>query len=135
MSSISSIATSGTLAAEQRLQVSAENVANASSDAPAPPASGTIQAQSPPAYAPQHASQVATPSGGTLTPASNAQPGQKAASNPAPSANSGGQAAAPNVDLAVEMLQQQIAQIEFMSNAEVARVYSQMMQTLLNGGS
>ena len=114
MSSISSIATSGFAAA-----------------APLPQASAAIQSQSPQVYAPQQVSapqqlsQAANAGGG------NAQPSRQAA--PAPTPNSSAQIATPNFGLAIEMMQQQIAQIEFMSNAEVARVYSQMMQTLMGG--
>jgi flagellar basal-body rod protein FlgC len=135
MSSILSIATSGMLAAEQRLQVSAENVANVSSDGPLPSASAAIQSQYPPAYAPQQVDQVATASGGTQAVISDVQPGSVAVSDPtAPYADSNGQVASPNVDLASEIVQQQIAQIEFASNAQVMRVYSQMVQTLLDIG-
>lgn len=133
MSSILSIATSGMMAAETRLQVSANNVANASSDGPLPSASSAVQSQYPPAYAPQQVNQVAVQGGGTRTVVSNVQPSYQAVSDPtAPYANSSGQVAAPNVDLANEAIQQQLAQIEFASNAQVARVYSQMMQYLLN---
>jgi len=133
MSSIPSIATSGIFAAEQRLQVSAINIANANSTGPLPSASAVVQSQYPPAYAAQQVNQVAAPGGGTQAVVSNVQPGQKAVSSAtSPSANSSGQVAAPNVQLALELMQQQIAQIEFMSNAEVAKIYSQMMQSLLN---
>ena len=133
MSSILSIATSGMLAAETRLQVSASNVANANSDGPLPSASSAIQSQYPPAYAPQQVNQVATAGGGTQAVVSTVQPSYQAVSDPtAPYANGSGQVAAPNVDLANEAVQQQLAQIEFAANAQVVRVYSQMMQTLLN---
>jgi flagellar basal-body rod protein FlgC len=136
MSSILSIATSGMLAAQQRLQVSAQNVANADSDGPLPSASAAIQSQYSPAYVPQRVNQVAAASGGTQAVISNVQPSDVAVSDPtAPYADSSGQVAAPNVDLANEFVAQQIAQIEFVSNAQVARVYSQMMQTLINVGT
>jgi flagellar basal-body rod protein FlgC len=136
MSSILSIATSGMLAAQQRLQVSAGNVANASSDGPLPSASSAVQAQYPQAYTPQQVNQVAPAGGGTQAVVSNVQPSYTAVSDPtAPYANSSGQVASPNVDIANEVVQQEIAQTEFASNAQVARVYSQMMQTLLNIGA
>ncbi len=133
MNSILSIATSGLQAAETRLQVSANNVANANSDGPLPSASSAIQSQYPPAYAPQQVSQIATANGGTQAVVSNVRPGSQAAYDPtAPYANSGGLVAAPNIDLANEAIQQQLAQVSFASNAKVASVYSQMMQTLLD---
>jgi len=133
MNSILSIATSGMFAAEQRLQVSAENVANANSDGPSPSASASVQSQYPPAYAAQQVTQVADADGGTAAVVTNAQPATVAAYDPtAPYADSSGQVAAPNVDIANELMQQQTAQIAFMSNAQVASVYSQMMQTLLD---
>lgn len=136
MSSILSIATSGFLAAEQRLQVSANNVANANSDGPLSSAPAAVQSKYPPAYAAQQVNQVATPGGGTQAVVSNVQPGTVAVSDPtAPYANSSGQVAAPNVDLANEFIQQQISQIEAASNAQVIRVYSQVTQTLLNIGA
>jgi flagellar basal-body rod protein FlgC len=133
MSSILSIAASGMLAAQQRLEVSAQNVANANSDGPLPSASAAIQSQYAPAYVPEQVSQVAAAGGGTQAAVSDVQPGTVAVSAPtAPYADSSGQVAAPNVDLGNEFIQQQIALMEFVSNAQVARVYSQMMQTLLN---
>jgi flagellar basal-body rod protein FlgC len=133
MNSILSIATSGMLAAEQGLQVSANNVANANSDGPLPSASSAIRSQYPPVYTPQQVNQVATAGGGTQAVVTNVQPGAVAVSDPtAPYANSSGQVAAPNVDLANEAIQQQLAATSFASNAQVARVYSQMMQTLLD---
>ena len=61
MSSILSIAASGLAAATQRLQVSADNVANAELDGPSPTASAAVQAQYQPAYIAQQVNQVATP--------------------------------------------------------------------------
>lgn len=136
MSSILSIALSGITAAEKRLQVSANNVANANSDGPLPPASGAGQTQYPPAYVPQQVNQVATANGGTQAVVSNVQPSYQAVSDPtAPYANSSGQVASPNVDLANEAIQQQLAQTSFASNAQVINAYSQIQQTLLNIGT
>ncbi len=131
MNSILSIATSGLQAAETRLQVSANNVANVNSDGPLP--SSSVKSQYPSAYAPQQVSQIATTNGGTQAVVSNVQPSSQAVYDPtAPYANSGGLVAAPNIDLANEAIQQQLAQVSFASNAKVASVYSQMMQTVLD---
>ncbi len=133
MSSILSIAASGLIAAMQRLQVSADNVANANSDGPLPSASAAVQSQYPAAYVAQQVNQVATPGGGTSAVVSNAQPGTVTAYDPtAPYADPNGQVAAPNVDIANEVVQQAIASYEFAANADVMSVDQQMMQTLLN---
>jgi flagellar basal-body rod protein FlgC len=133
MSSILSIAGSGLLAATQRLQVSAENVANAESDGPLPSASAAIQAQYPAAYVPQQVNQVATAGGGTRAVVSDVQPSSIAESDPtAPYADASGQVAAPNVDPVNETIAQVTARYDFAMNVQVMRVYSQMMQTLLD---
>jgi flagellar basal-body rod protein FlgC len=133
MSSILSIAASGLAAATQRLQVSAENVANASSDGPLPSASAAIQAQFPPAYNAQQVTQVATAGGGTRAIVSNVQPGTVTAFDPtAPFADANGNVAAPNVDYGSEIVQQLLASYAYAANAGVLRVAAQMQQTLLD---
>ncbi len=133
MSSIMSIAASGLAAAVQRLQVSANNVANANSDGPLPSASAADQSQYPTAYVAQQVDQVATPDGGTSTVVSDAQPGTVTAYDPtAPYADPNGQVAAPNIDIANEVVQQAIASYEFTANTDVMSADQQMMQALLN---
>jgi len=133
MSSILSIAASGMLAATQRLQVSAENVANADSDGPLPAAGAAITAQYPQAYVPQQVDQVAMSDGGTSAVVVNVQPGAVAAYDPAaPYADQNGQVASPNVDNANEAIQQAAAAYDFAMNVQVMRVYSQMLKTLLD---
>lgn len=133
MSSILSIAASGLVGAMQRLQVSADNVANANSDGPLPSASAAVQSQYPAAYVAQQINQVATPGGGTSAVVSNAQPGTVTAYDPtAPYADQNGQVAAPNVDIANEVVQQAIASYAFAANADVMSIDQKMMQTLLN---
>jgi flagellar basal-body rod protein FlgC len=133
MSSILSIAASGMVAATQRLQVSAENVANAESDGPLPSAGAAVQAQYPAAYAPQQVDQVETPGGGTSAVIVDVQPATVAAYAPtAPYADQNGEVATPNVDVANEAIQQATAAYDFAMNVQVMRVYSQMMKTLLD---
>lgn len=135
MNSILSIALSGMQAAATRLDVSAQNVANANSDGPLPDASAAVQTQYPPAYVAQTVTQVATAGGGTQAIVSNAQPGTVTAYDPtAPFADANGNVAAPNVDYTNEAVQQVMAQTDFAMNAQVVRVYSEMMKTLLNIG-
>ena len=133
MSSILAIAASGLAAASQRLQVSADNVANANSDGPLPSASAAVRAKYPPAYVAQEVNQIATQGGGTSAVVANAQPGTLTAYDPtAPYADPNGLVAAPNVDFANEAVQQAIASYQFAANADVMSVYSQMMRTLLD---
>jgi flagellar basal-body rod protein FlgC len=133
MSSTLSIAASGLAAAFQRLQVSADNVANADSDGPTASASAADLAQYQPAYIAQQFNQVATQGGGTKAVVSNAQPGTVTAYDPtAPYADQNGDVSAPNVDIASEILQQAIASYEFAANADVINVQQQTTQALLN---
>lgn len=133
MSSILSIAASGAAAAATRLDVSAENVANANSDGPLPTAGAAAQAQYPAAYVPQQVDQVTTPGGGASAVVVGVQPAIVAAYAPsAPYADGNGEVAAPNVDYANEAVQQAIASYSFAANVAVMRVYAQMMRTLLD---
>jgi flagellar basal-body rod protein FlgC len=133
MSSILSIAASGLAAAVQRLQVSANNVANAESDGPTTPASTAVQAEYQPAYVAQQVNQVATPDGGTSAVVSNAQPGTVTAYDPtAPYADPNGNVSAPNVDIATELIQQALASYAFAANAAVINAQQQTTQALLN---
>jgi flagellar basal-body rod protein FlgC len=133
MSSILSIAASGLAAAATRLQVSAENVANAESDGPLPSAGAAAQAQYSAVYVPQQVDQVATPGGGTSAVIVDVRPASVAAYVPtAPYADQNGEVASPNVDVGTEAIQQATAAYDFAMNAQVMRVYSQMMKTLLD---
>jgi len=133
MSSIISIAASGLNAATQRLQVAANNIANAQSDGPLPTASAAARQQYPAAYTAQQVNQVATDGGGTAAVVTNAQPGTTIAYNStAPYADQNGLVAAPAVDLASQILQQAIASYEFAANASVIQAYQQTTQALLN---
>ena len=133
MSSTLSIAASGLAAAFQRLQVSADNVANADSDGPTTSASAADQAQYQPAYIAQQVNQVATPGGGAKASVSNAQPGTVTAHDPtAPYADQNGNVSAPNVDIASEIIQQAIASYEFAADADVMNVQQKTTQALLN---
>jgi flagellar basal-body rod protein FlgC len=120
-------------AATQRLQVSAANVANANSDGPLPSAGAATQAQYPSAYAAQQVDQTATADGGTSAVIVDVQPATVATYDPtAPYADPSGDVAAPDVDYANEAMQQAAVKYSFAMNANVMRVYSQMMQSLLD---
>jgi flagellar basal-body rod protein FlgC len=129
--SILSIAASGLEAASLRLQVSASNIANISDTGPLPDAPNA--AGFPPAYAAQRVDQVAVAGGGTAASASTVSPSYVTQYDPsAPYADKNGLVAAPNVDLANEVVQQITARVEFAANAKVIQVESQMMKTLLD---
>ncbi len=117
----------------QRLQVSADNVANANSDGPLPSAPAAVQAQYPAAYAPQQVDQVETAGGGTAAVVSSVEPGTVVMFDPAaPYADPNGLVASPNVDYASEAMQQVTASYEFAFNALVMRVYSQIRKSALD---
>jgi flagellar basal-body rod protein FlgC len=144
MSSVLSIATSGLVAAQKRLDVSANNVANFESDGPLPPewASATLNStatgsasatQYPPAYKPQSVNQTALAGGGTATTVVDAQPSYTAGYDPnAPYASSNGLIARPNVSLVNEVLQQATASYTFALNVAMMRAYQRTSQSLLN---
>ena len=133
MSSISSIALSGMNAATRRLEVSASNVANVASTGALPNADGTVPSGAPTAYAPLEVVQTANVDGGTQTTVTTVTPSTTAASDPqAPFANQDGLVAAPNVDLAQELINQMMASYSFAANAKVLTADDGMTKTLLD---
>lgn len=133
MSSTLSIASSGMAAAMRRLEVSAQNVANAMSDGPLPSADASVRTQFPPAYTPQRVDQVASSDGGTQAVVNDVTPATVASFDPtAPYADASGMVATPNVNFAGEAVQQIIARYTFAMNVAVVRTYEQMMKSLLD---
>lgn len=133
MSSILPIALSGILAATQRLDVAASNIANVNSDGPLPSADPAIQAQYPPAYQAEQVNQVAMADGSTRATVTNLQPATVTAYDPtAPYADPSGLVAAPNVNFANEAAQLVAARYDFAMNVQVMRVASQMFTSLLD---
>jgi flagellar basal-body rod protein FlgC len=133
MSNISTIALSGMNAASRRLEVSASNVANLMSTGALPNADGTLPSGAPKAYAPLELVQTASAGGGTQTSVTTAKPSYVATSDPsAPFANQDGLVAAPNVDLAQEMISQLVAKYSFAANAHVMKADDEMAKTLID---
>lgn len=133
MSSISSIAVSGMKAATRRLEVSASNVANASTTGALPSADGTVATGAPQAYAPLRVDQTATADGGTQTSVTTTSPSTVAVSDPQASyANADGMVAAPNVEFSQEVIDQVIATYSFATNANVLRAQDRMTKSLLD---
>ena len=131
MSIASTIAVSGLNAATLRLDVAANNIANALSDGPLP---GTANPENfPSAYTPLRVNQTDVVGGGTSATISFVSPPTVTTFDPtAPFANSDGMVASPNVDLANEMVQLLIARYSFAANAQVIRADAQMSAALLN---
>ncbi len=133
MSSVQSIAMSGMLAATQRLQVSARNVANVRSDGALPDAQGNYSPDAPRPYTPLRVDQVDVATGGTRAVVTEVSPSYVATPNPsAPYANQDGLVAAPNVDLAEEVVQQLMASYAYAANARVVTSYNQMVKSLFD---
>jgi flagellar basal-body rod protein FlgC len=133
MSSISTIALSGMSAATRRLDVSASNVANATSTGALPNADGTLPAGAPQAYAPLALVQTASAGGGTQTTVMTSAPSTIAVSDPlAPFANQDGLVAAPNIDITQEMVGQMMASYSFAANAAALTADDRMTKALLN---
>jgi flagellar basal-body rod protein FlgC len=121
------------LAATRRLEVSALNVANVRSDGALPDAQGNYSPDAPRAYTPLRVDQVDLATGGTRAVVTEKSPSYVATFDPsAPYANADGLVAAPNVDLADEMIQQLIAQMTYAANARVVTSYNQMVKSLLD---
>jgi flagellar basal-body rod protein FlgC len=129
MSSVMSIAVSGMMAAQRRLEVSASNVANVSATGPLDAAPDDVRA----AYAALRADQTETAGGGTAVTVRRASPATIAVPDPgSPFANGDGLVAAPNVDFATEAVEQLVARYSFAANAAVIRAEDKMMKSLFD---
>jgi flagellar basal-body rod protein FlgC len=132
MSAALAIAASGMAAASLRLDVSAGNVANMSATGPMPDANASNTTGFPAAYVPLRIDQVDV-AGGTAARMTTVSPSYVPRYDPsAPYADKNGMVAAPNVDLANEVVQQITALYTFAANAEVMQAESQMMKALLD---
>ena len=133
MSSIATTAVSGMNAAVRRLEVSASNVANARTTGALPDANGILPSGAPKAYAPLNVVQTDVAGGGTQTTVTTSSPATTASYDPsAPFANKDGLVAAPNVDLAQEMIGQLVAKYSFAANARVLKASDEMSQTVID---
>ncbi|ABD04836.1 putative flagellar basal-body rod protein flgC [Rhodopseudomonas palustris HaA2] len=133
MSSISAIAVSGLKAATRRLEVSASNVANQQSTGALPTANGAVPAGAPQAYTPLQVTQTAVPGSGTQTSVTPTTPGTIAIADPqAPFADESGMVAAPNVDLAQELIGQMVAKYSYTANLATLKADRDMTKALLD---
>jgi flagellar basal-body rod protein FlgC len=125
-----------------RLDVAANNIANALTTGPLPatsgsgaPAGGSSSNNSnlPAVYVPLQVNQSAQSSGGTVATVSAVSPGFVAQSDPgAWFANQDGLVAAPNVDLASQFVQLLTAKYAFAANAKVVQSYADTTRSLLD---
>ena len=136
--SVISIAASGMAAATARLSVTAQNVANSQSNGALPdfqPANGTTAAAPPIAFAPLQLSQFSLPlsqGGGVQTQVTtNPNPQQTAYDPSAFYADSRGLVATPNVDPAVEAVNQIEALNQFKASVNLFKVGEEMMTAAL----
>ena len=132
MNAVLAIAASGMATASLRLNVSASNVANISTTGPLPDTNTSGTTEFPAAYSPLRVDQIDV-AGGTAATVTTVSPSYVPMYDPgAPYADKNGMVAAPNVDLANEVVQQIIASYMFAANATVMKIGSQMTSTLLN---
>jgi flagellar basal-body rod protein FlgC len=131
MSVASSTAISGMKGSTLRLDVSADNVANALSDGPLPSSADT--ARFPRQYVPLRVDQIDLVGGSISASVCAASPSYVPKFDPtAPYTDGNGMVASPNVDLASEIIQQFLARYTFAANALVVRTDAQMTAMLLN---
>ncbi len=124
-----SIALSGLMAQDQRLSVSANNIANADTTGALP----TPQAPASTVYKPLTVNFTSQPGGGVLSHVTSNPNGYTAVPDlNGPYANSQGLVAAPNVDLTQEMVNLLQAELLYKANIDVIKTQKHMMGDLLN---
>jgi flagellar basal-body rod protein FlgC len=103
------------------------------SDGALPDAQGNYSRDAPRPYTPLRVDQVDVATGGTRAVVTEVSPSYVATPNPlAPYANQDGLVAAPNVDLAEEVVQQLMASYAYAANARVVTSYNQMVKSLFD---
>ena len=123
-----SIAVSGLNAASQRLYAAANNIANGQDTAPLAPTAGDPQP-----YQPTQVVQTAAPGGGTQAVQQPVTPASNAIFDPtSPFADSNGNVAAPNVDLAQQVVDTNTASLSYDANLKVIETANKMQGYLLN---
>lgn len=128
ISPILSISTSGMQAAATRLEASAQNIANAQSSGPLPNAAGATSA-----YAPVAVKQADVKGGGVSARIVNAADPFVPTYDPSsPDADTEGMVAAPNVDMASEMVNVMTARISYEASAKTLKVGNDMLKATLD---
>ena len=123
-----SIAVSGLNAASQRLSATANNIANSQDTAPLAPQPGDPQP-----YQPVTVTQSTAPGGGTVAVQQPVTPASNAIYDPnSPFADSNGDVASPNVDLAQQVVNLNTTSLSYDANLQVIRTADKMQGYLLN---
>jgi flagellar basal-body rod protein FlgC len=123
-----SSALSGMMAASRRVDASASNIANINSYGSIP---GSDAAQQRDPYVPVRVEQSSTADGGTATNTRYMSPNYVPVfDNSSAFANSDGMVAAPNVDIADQMMEMLTAKAEFEINARTVQSISDMVRKL-----
>ena len=122
------IAVSGLTAASTQLSATASNIANSQDTAPLTPQPGQ-----PKPYQPIQVTQTATAGGGTAAVQQPVTPASNAIYDPnSPFADSNGNVAAPNLDLAQQTVSLNATALSYDANVKVMSVAQQMQGYLLN---
>jgi flagellar basal-body rod protein FlgC len=128
MSDAISNAVSGLNAASLRLEAAASNVANSQDTAPLTPEAGL-----PLPYQPVDVVQNAAPGGGTQAHLVPVTPPDQAVFDPgSPFADANGRVAAPNVDTAQQLVNVDVAHVNYDANLKVIETARKMQGYLLN---
>ncbi len=128
MSSAINTALSGLAAASRRVEVSAANIANQNSTATS--VNGVTTNKS---YIPQDVVQISLGAGGVRTEIRDAtNPTTKYYAPESAGADENGLVTAPNVDVAKELVNQQIASYDYKANLKAIKIASGMEQNLLD---
>jgi flagellar basal-body rod protein FlgC len=123
-----SIAVSGLTAAGLRLDAAASNIANSQDTAPLSPQPGQPQPYQPVDVVQNHA-----PGGGTLAKLQPVTPASQAIFDPgSPFADVNGNVAAPNTDVAQQLVNTNIARYSYDANLKVIETAQKMQGYLLN---
>jgi len=131
ISSVSSISASGMQTAATRLEAATSNIANASSSGPLPDASGTTTA-----YSPVTVRQSDVRGGGVSARIANAANPYVASYDPSsPDAGAAGMIAAPNVDMASELVNVMTARISYEASTKTMKVANDLLKTTLDAFS
>jgi flagellar basal-body rod protein FlgC len=120
-------ALSGLLAASKRVEISANNIANANT------AGALDEADGPLPYAAQTVVQKTGQNGGVVAEVTAQDPGYSAAYAPnSPLANEEGFVGAPNVNLAEEAVNLKLAEVAYKANIATIQVANELSEELLN---
>jgi flagellar basal-body rod protein FlgC len=134
MLSALSIGTQGMQAAEKRLQVSANNIANSQSEGAVEtqPTASTTPAMGATVYKPQTVEQTARSGGGVSTRVTERNDFTRTYNPDAPYADRKGMVATPNVDTAREMVDQISASLQFSANLKTVQTAANMTSQALS---